>query len=312
MLIDMAHCTGCQTCVVACQMHNALRPGVAWNHVDTLEWGRWPDGRRLSLPHACLHCDEPPCVDVCPTGASWRREDGVVLIDEARCIGCGVCMTACPYGARTINEDARWFFGAVEPAPYEAARADRVGVAEKCTLCAGRIDKGQEPACVQACPVGIRVFGDLDDEDGPLRTAIDETGAAQVKDTALFYATGPDDIDVGATITAAYYAPSSQRDAGKASGIRVNPAVLATSSILGVTAVGAVGAVALRARAGRVVPEDELNRLRQAPESPEAAASERVTRANSDGASGEGRPAAAPSAGQGDMAARVSTSGHEG
>lgn len=270
MLIDMAHCTGCQTCVVACQMHNALRPGIAWNRVDTLEWGRWPDGRWASLPHACLHCDEPPCVGVCPTGASWRRDDGIVLVDEARCIGCGVCMTACPYGARTINEEARWFFDAAGPAPYETADPGRVGVAEKCTLCAGRIDAGREPACVEACPVGVRVFGDLDDGAGELCRSISGMGATQVEGTALFYATGSDDIDVGATITASYYAPSSQRDADSARGVRVNPAVLAISSVLGAAAIGAVGVAAVRARAGRPVPEDELARLHRAPHVPRA------------------------------------------
>ena len=70
MAIDMAHCVGCQTCVVACQMHNALRPGVAWLRVDALEWGAWPDADRAYFPHARLHCDEPDCVRVCPTGAS--------------------------------------------------------------------------------------------------------------------------------------------------------------------------------------------------------------------------------------------------
>ena len=119
MAIDTEHCTGCQTCVVACQMEHALRPQVAWTRVDTVEWGRWPDGGRLHLPHGCLHCDEPACVEVCPTGASFAGDGGVSLVDHELCIGCGVCAAACPYGARTINRTDRWFFDAAVPAPYE-------------------------------------------------------------------------------------------------------------------------------------------------------------------------------------------------
>ena len=165
MAVDAAHCVGCQTCVVACQMRNALRPGVAWLRVDALEFGRWPDADLLFLPHACLHCNDAPCVGVCPTGASFQRADGVVLVDYETCIGCGVCLTACPYGARTINTDERWFFDAAEAAPYEDASSGRIGVAEKCTLCGHLTSQDKLPACVKSCAAGARFYGDLDDPD---------------------------------------------------------------------------------------------------------------------------------------------------
>lgn len=210
MAIDLEHCVGCQTCVVACQQSNALRPGIAWISVDTLEWGRWPDGDRASLPHACLHCDEPYCVKVCPTGASSKRDDGIVAVAYDRCIGCGVCLTACPYGARAINTSDAWHFGATEPAPYEEDGTGRIGVAEKCTFCADRVAEGKQPACVDACPVGVRVFGNLDDPHDAVRAFIEDTGGERLADTGVFYAKGPHDLDVEQTIKTRFYRPSSE------------------------------------------------------------------------------------------------------
>lgn len=231
MAIDLAHCVGCQTCVVACQQSHALRPGVAWISVDTLEWGRWPDGDRVALPHACLHCDEPSCVKVCPTGASYRRDDGIVAVEYDRCIGCGVCLTACPYGARVINENDNWHFGAAEPAPYERDGTGRIGVAEKCTLCADRVSEGRQPACVETCPVGVRAFGDLDDPHGAVRAFIEETGAERVDGTGAFYAKGSHDLDVEQTIKTLFYRPAPEaveRGEGSAKG---NPAVVVGAGV---------------------------------------------------------------------------------
>lgn len=195
MAIDMTRCTGCQTCVVACQLANALRPGVSWAKVDAFEWGRWPEAGRAYMPHACLHCDEPICVRVCPTGASMQHDDGAVVIEYDLCIGCGVCVTACVYGARVINRNDSWAFGAVRPAPYEIGSEDRVGVAEKCTLCRDRTMKGEKPACVEACINGIRIFGDLDDSESEINEFIEQISACQVDGTAMYYATGTHDID---------------------------------------------------------------------------------------------------------------------
>ena len=254
MAVDMAHCVGCQTCVVACQMHNALRPGVAWLRVDALEWGAWPDADRAYFPHACLHCDEPDCVSVCPTGASSRRPDGIVEVDYQTCIGCGVCMTACPFGARTINGSDTWFFGAEQPAPYETADPACLGVAEKCDFCAGWLDRGLEPACVESCPVGVRAFGDVDNPDSEVSSFIRETGARQVAGTALWYAPGERDVDLD-EIARSFYAPAGEEElAPLDEGRGVNPGVLSVASVVGVGTIAGIGLAVRRdrrTRAGR-------------------------------------------------------------
>ena len=253
MAIDLAHCAGCQTCVVACQMSNALKPGVAWLSVDTLEWGRWPEGDRAFLPHACLHCDEPSCVKVCPTGASAKRDDGIVEVAYDRCIGCGVCLTACPYGARTINADDRRFFDAATPAPYETDSAGRIGVAEKCTLCAARVDEGGRPACVDACPVGVRVFGDMDDPQSDVRAFIEETGAEPVAGTGLFYAVGSRSLDVGQAIKERFYRPATEavKQGAGAVGGEGNPAVVAGAGIAAAALAAGAGLTAKKNRGRR-------------------------------------------------------------
>ena len=114
----------------------------------------------------CNHCDNPPCVRVCPTQATWKRDDGIVMMDWHRCIGCRYCMAACPYGSRSFNwEDPRPHIK--EPNPDFPTRTK--GVVEKCTFCDERLDKGQPPACVEACPEKALVFGDLNDPDSEVR-----------------------------------------------------------------------------------------------------------------------------------------------
>lgn len=262
MAFDMARCTGCKTCVVACQQHNALRPGVAWTWVDTLEWGRWPDGDRAALPHGCLHCDDPACANVCPTGASRRRDDGIVAVEYDRCIGCGVCLTACPYGARTINARDGWHFGAAEPAPYENAPTQRLGVAEKCTLCADRVDEGLEPACVAACPVGVRAFGDLDDPDDALHDFAADAGAARVEGAGVLYAVGAHALDVEEEIRTRYHRAATEATApeGPREG---NPVVVAGAGVAAAALAAGAGVAAKRNR-------DRRAERAQAPNGPEA------------------------------------------
>lgn len=199
MLFDITRCAGCQTCVVTCQLHNNIRPGIAWTKVDALEWGNGPEADRAYLPHGCMICESPACVEVCPTGASTVREDGLVEIDYGKCIGCGLCVGACAFGARTLNAEDKWYFGATEPAPYEAV-APRCGVAEKCTTCAARVDEGEAPWCASACPTGARVFGDLDDPDSDICKYIEESGAINVPGTAIYYVQGPREIPLADTI----------------------------------------------------------------------------------------------------------------
>lgn len=269
MAIDTEHCTGCQTCVVACQMEHALRPQVAWTRVDTVEWGRWPDGGRLHLPHGCLHCDEPACVEVCPTGASFAGDGGVSLVDHELCIGCGVCAAACPYGARTINRTDRRFFDAAVPAPYEHGGTP-LGTAEKCTLCVERRETGCDPACVRSCPTGVRAFGDLDDPADPIWDFIAETGAEQLAGTATYYAhpTYARDVDVAENIRALRKPAQEAQTSGGLHADHANPAVIAAATVGGATAVGAIALGTVRARSRKAAAEEP--RGAGGPEAPKA------------------------------------------
>jgi len=144
MVIDPARCVGCRACQVACTAENDVPLGKHRNWVDETLRGAFPElGLRIE-PGQCQHCDEAPCVRVCPTGASRvSAQGGIVVSDKENCIGCRYCMQACPYGARYVNE--------------------ATGVVDKCTFCAHRLLLGKEPACVETCPTKVRVFGDLDD-----------------------------------------------------------------------------------------------------------------------------------------------------
>ncbi len=173
MVIDLAKCTGCGYCTLACRAHNDVPPWISWNKVVPIaEHGE----ERVYLPRPCMHCQHAPCIEVCPVGASYMRADGIVMMDYDRCIGCRYCEVACPYLARAFNWKA--FTGPNPAVPEwgqpEVPRRPR-GVAEKCSFCVQRIDRGLKeglrpgedpqatPACVVACPVGARFFGDLND-----------------------------------------------------------------------------------------------------------------------------------------------------
>ncbi len=178
LVIDLNVCVGCQACVTSCKSWNTsgsagaltdVRPydenpaGTFFNRVQTFEVGEFPSTQTVHFPKSCLHCEDPPCVPVCPTGASYKRaEDGIVLVDYDKCIGCKYCSWACPYGAREFDEDRK--------------------VMTKCTLCVDRVtDKAlpeaqRKPACVLACPSGARLFGDIHDPQSNVSVAITERG----------------------------------------------------------------------------------------------------------------------------------------
>ncbi len=136
-----------------------------------------------------MHCDDAPCVSVCPTGATVQREDGIVTVAYDQCIGCGACMEACPYDARTLVTEEGWFFGAEEPAPYESVAPRSAGIVEKCVFCCDRVDQGLQPVCVYGCPGGARIFGDLEDPESDVSKAIAAGGDAvyQVPGTPFYY-----------------------------------------------------------------------------------------------------------------------------
>jgi len=164
MVINLDKCIGCNTCAVACKVENHTGPDVFWCSVEYKEVGIYPLVSLQFLPRSCAHCANPPCVEVCPTGASFQRQDGIVLINYDKCIGCKYCIIACPYGSRYYNKEIKGYFG-VELTPYEKLgyKQHQKGAVEKCNFCIHRVEKGEVPACVEACPVEARYFGDLDD-----------------------------------------------------------------------------------------------------------------------------------------------------
>ena len=140
--------------------------GITRSHVKREFEGEYPDATMHIVPMLCMHCENPPCVEACPTeGATYKREDGIVVVDKEKCIGCKSCIMACPYGARYYRENEDGYFGS-ELNEYEAVMYTAMpqGRVDKCTFCVDRIDAGgNEPqACVAACPAGARVFGDLE------------------------------------------------------------------------------------------------------------------------------------------------------
>lgn len=188
MVIDLDRCTGCQACVVACQAENntSLPLEEESKKGRTIHWmkllpyieGEYPHIKARLLPRPCMHCEHPPCIKVCPVGATYKNEEGIVGVIYYRCIGCRYCTTACPYNVRNFN----WY----EPKwPKEMKRSlnrdvsiRRKGVVEKCNFCHHRLLNAREkakaekrdfiaedyiPACVQACPSGAMNFGDLND-----------------------------------------------------------------------------------------------------------------------------------------------------
>lgn len=179
LVIDLDTCVGCHGCVTACKGWNTQNYGAPLSDQDA--YGADPSGTFLNrvfsyeaqkegcasqtvhMPRSCLHCEDAPCVTVCPTGASYKRsEDGIVLVNEDRCIGCGLCAWSCPYGARELDREA--------------------GIMKKCTLCVDRIynenlpEEDRVPACVRTCPSGARHFGDLGDPESDVSKLVADRG----------------------------------------------------------------------------------------------------------------------------------------
>ena len=177
MLIDTAQCKeGCNDCVSACNKENGLSGKTGptdsqW--IRKIEIKDISSGRELSLPMMCQHCEHPPCVDVCPTNASFKRADGIVLVDRHRCIGCRYCMMACPYKARSFVH---------EPLQDQNPDVPRgKGTVESCTMCVHRVDKGQQPACAEACPNKSILFGNLNDPDSEISQKIRTVASIQIR-----------------------------------------------------------------------------------------------------------------------------------
>jgi tetrathionate reductase subunit B len=191
--VDASACIGCGRCVGACKAENGVPEAAEYNRtwverhsvgVDGTVYVDSPEGgihgfpvnstavaaadqhivASTFVPRLCMQCENPPCVAVCPVGATYTTADGIVLVDQERCIGCGYCVVACPYGARYLVPE-----GGRSP-------TGNVGVADKCTWCYHRITAGREPACVEVCPVQARVFGDLADPESPIQAIVNAPG----------------------------------------------------------------------------------------------------------------------------------------
>ncbi len=182
MMIELDRCVGCQACVSACKQRWGSGPGAARDWVRTFEHGT--RGRDLDVtfyPGLCMHCTDHPCTTECPTGATYARDDGVVVVDQDVCIGCGNCIPMCPYGARTADA--------------------RKGIVEKCNLCTPYVARGQQPACVDTCLAECRHFGDLDDAGSEVSRLVQARNAKPLT-TA--------EVNVRPNV---YYAPDSHREA---------------------------------------------------------------------------------------------------
>ncbi|MFQ5919458.1 MAG: 4Fe-4S dicluster domain-containing protein [Thermoplasmata archaeon] len=194
MVIDLDRCTGCRACMEACKVENNTPEGHFWMYAFRFEEGSYPDTRIWYMPRPCMHCDNAPCVKVCPVGARYKRADGLVATDWDRCIGCRYCEVACPYGVNYFNwkEPSRSFYldwNGGEVPPYRnpdleepqgeeqrfiAGGGRRKGVIEKCTFCPQRVERGALPACASSCPTDAILFGDLDNPDSSVSRALGE------------------------------------------------------------------------------------------------------------------------------------------
>jgi Fe-S-cluster-containing dehydrogenase component len=175
MVINLDACIGCEYCMRSCSAINDVNPDKPWNIVVE---EKTSTGNTFYFSRPCLHCQNAPCVEVCPVKATYHREDGLVVMDYDRCIGCRYCQVACPYDARKFNWELIPYENPYVPT-YGTPEVDRRprGVVEKCTFCIHRVDSalengqvpgespGTSPACVNICPVGARVFGNLNDPD---------------------------------------------------------------------------------------------------------------------------------------------------
>jgi phenylacetyl-CoA:acceptor oxidoreductase subunit 1 len=211
MVIDLQRCIGCYSCMIACKQEHFLPPGIFWSRVVIGETGSYPTVSKQMYPVSCNHCRDAICVKACPTRATTRREDGIVVIDDAKCVGCRYCLIACPYQQRTYYADgAKEYFPGQGFTEYEIIGKElyplQTGTVVKCNFCIERIDAGinkgltpgldreATPACVITCPTRARYFGDLDNPDSEVSVLIKEKRGFQLHpeygtDPSVYYVT---------------------------------------------------------------------------------------------------------------------------
>lgn len=208
MVIDLRKCVGCNACTVSCISENKTPPGITYRPVLQWETGEFPNTKLNFLPRPCLQCDDPPCVPVCPVNATWKREDGIVVIDYDKCIGCRYCVMACPYGARSTdfgyewapqpsedeiplgNKKAKENYDRVptleyQPTPWYTRPYERkniIGITRKCHFCIHRIESGILPACVTTCIGGATYFGDIKNPNSLVNELLRKEGSFRLKE----------------------------------------------------------------------------------------------------------------------------------
>jgi molybdopterin-containing oxidoreductase family iron-sulfur binding subunit len=180
MIIDKKRCVACATCALACKIENNIPNGIWYNRVINVGGdqrdspsGTYPNLTMSTYTLACQHCEAPACVAVCPVEATFKREaDGLVIQDNEKCIGCKLCLTACPYeGVRVFLEDEPAYHIDIAVGDAEAP-SHTINTVEKCTFCLHKVDRGEQPACIDVCPGRARIFGDLNDPQSEAATKL--------------------------------------------------------------------------------------------------------------------------------------------
>lgn len=205
MVIDLRKCVGCHACTIACVAENKLPPGVVYRPVIEEEWGTFPNVGRRFVPRPCMQCENPPCTPVCPTKATYTNEDGVVVVDYDKCIGCRACLTACPYAARTSDFGLTYtegtpiadglILGREQAEDYERipnfeygeprgrhGHDSPIGNARKCHFCLHRVRAGELPACVTTCIGRATLFGDANDPTSLVSEMIAQPNVTRLKE----------------------------------------------------------------------------------------------------------------------------------
>jgi molybdopterin-containing oxidoreductase family iron-sulfur binding subunit len=206
MVIDLRRCVGCHACTIACVAENKLPPGVVYRPVLEEEIGTYPNVSVKFLPKPCMQCDNPPCADVCPVNATYKNDDGVVVVDYDQCIGCRACVTACPYASRTFDFGKTYTTGTPEAAAVmvgqqTASQMERaanfeygeahtrtshdespIGNVRKCHFCLHRLNVGMLPACTTTCIGRATLFGDANDPDSVVSEMIAKPNVMRLKE----------------------------------------------------------------------------------------------------------------------------------
>lgn len=181
MFIDLKKCIGCNGCTMACIKENQLPEGITPNQVLKMKIGEGVNSGEYFQPLLCMHCANPVCANVCPVRATYKREDGIVVQDNTKCIGCKYCMQACPYRVRMFNKESPYTYKKVHPGGVHVG-----GTIIKCTFCKHRVDAGNiSTACCDWCPTGARVFGDLNDPNSEVSKLIVARNGVQLKKEKL-------------------------------------------------------------------------------------------------------------------------------